>query len=687
MDRDPARWAVWFVDLLLVALIVGGGVMIAKQQTTYRDQELRAQMLETAIALSNAVTAELAQREVMGRALAAVVLREPDLSEEDYRFFVSRLGNSDPDIRNVAISPGLVVKYVYPIEGNTSVLGVDLSTMDRMMPAINRAIETRKPTITNVIELVQGGPGMILRIPIFLNDRQNEAGDFWGLVSIVMRHELFFDEVLRPQDLAGMSAAVRSIDDDGATSVTIRGDDAVFSQEPVLIDIDVPSGQWELGLVPAEGWPRWEPFLGSFSWLILLLCLLGVSSIHLIWHLRSRGQIARRRLLDAIESLDDGFVLFDAEDRLQLSNSTYLRMYGRDNLGDIQSQTFSEIAKETVKLGRIMIPPAEEASWIDSRIASHRAAMGSLEQEMSDGRWMRISERRTSDGGTVSVHADITDLRKARDQAEQANRAITEFLNNINHEMRTPLTVIMGFNTFLAKPELLPSFSNLSAALQEPMVEPSTLREAFRQFDTEMRAYAGRIQRSGQHLLDLVNDTLDLAQIQNHTLQLKREQVNLCDLMRDCEQQFEGLAREKNLELTVTCDPVRLEIDPVRLRQAMSNIIGNAIKFTDRGFVRVTHCVIGKSVRISVEDSGSGIAEAHQDRIFERFWQGDSSVTRQHNGTGLGLAITLQLVKMHGGRIELESKLGVGSTFSIFLPMDSAMNTDQGPQSEMREAS
>jgi signal transduction histidine kinase len=218
------------------------------------------------------------------------------------------------------------------------------------------------------------------------------------------------------------------------------------------------------------------------------------------------------------------------------------------------------------------------------------------------------------------------------------------------------------------------------------MAKPETLREAFAKFEAELRAHAGRIQRSGQHLLHLVNDTLDLALIQNQSLHLKREPVDLDGLIHECEQQMVVLAQEKHLELKVSCEPVCLEIDPARLRQALINLIGNAIKFTDHGHVHVKCSVNGKWVRISVADTGCGIDEAHQERIFERFWQGDSSATRRHSGTGLGLAITRQLVEMHGGRIELESEPGVGSTFSIILPMDRPCRADQDASPPLRKA-
>jgi signal transduction histidine kinase len=674
------------IDLLLVTAIVLGALMIAKRETALRTQELRDQLVSTGNALSNTISAKLAQRVVMGKALAAVVLRNPDLSQAEYEFFVSRIGSEDADIRNVAVSPGLVVKFVYPVGENNAVVGADLSKIERMMPAIDQAIAARNPAISDVIDLIQGGPGMILRIPIFRESTETDEGAFWGLVSIVMRHDVFFDEVLRPQEMASVSAAVRSNNPESSSSANISGNAAVFSQDPVLLGIDVPSGTWELALVPAEGWPRVGPLMASYSLFILLLCSVGVSTVHLIWKLRNRGMIARRRLHDAIEALDDGFVLYDAQDRFQLSNEPYIKNYGKDVVGNLRGTTFAEVLKESVSRGLIIVPPGEESSWFDQRIANHRDGVGSFEQQLADGRWVRIYERRTSDGGTVGVHVDITDLRKAREDAEQASRATTEFLNNINHEMRTPLSVILGFNSFLAKPELLPSFTRLSAALQEPMAEPETLREAFAKFEAELRAHAGRIQRSGQHLLHLVNDTLDLALIQNQALHLKRESVDLDALMHECEQQMVVLAQEKHLELKVSCEPVYLEIDPARMRQALINLIGNAIKFTDHGHVHVTSSVNGKSVRISVADTGVGIDQAHQERIFERFWQGDSSATRRHSGTGLGLAITRQLVELHGGRIELESELGVGSTFSIILPMDRPDRADQDTSPALRKA-
>jgi signal transduction histidine kinase len=238
------------------------------------------------------------------------------------------------------------------------------------------------------------------------------------------------------------------------------------------------------------------------------------------------------------------------------------------------------------------------------------------------------------------------EIEKKGQELEIASKHKSEFLANMSHELRTPLNAILGYTELI----LDKIYGNVPEQIQEVLE---------------------RVEQNGRHLLSLINDVLDLSKIEAGQLTLSLNDYSMKEVVQTVATAVESLAAEKNLALKVTVSP---EVDygkgdEQRISQVLMNLVGNAIKFTEEGEVKVEAIASNDTFVVSVSDTGPGLSEGDQQRIFEEFHQVDATSTRKKGGTGLGLSIAKRIVEMHGGRIWVESTLGKGSTFSFTLPV------------------
>ncbi|HLB78975.1 MAG TPA: CHASE2 domain-containing protein [Dongiaceae bacterium] len=366
---------------------------------------------------------------------------------------------------------------------------------------------------------------------------------------------------------------------------------------------------------------------------------------------------ARQQLGDAIETIPEGFALYDADDRLVLCNRKFRELFG--SVGDLLSPgwRFQDIFRAAAEIGQIDEATGRVEAWLGEAIERHRNPQGPFEQRLANGDWLRVSERRLPDGGTVGILTDISDhmtreeaLRKAKTEAEVASRAKSEFLAAMSHELRTPLNAVIGFAQVIA------------IELLGPVGSPKYLD------------YARDIERSGTHLLNIINDILDISKVEAGKLDLAEEEIDVRELIEGAL----GLVRQRAMDAGVRLiDEVEpglplLFADGRLLKQILINLLSNAVKFTPASGSVTARAVLDADGQLafSVSDTGIGIAQEDLPRALALFGQVDSSLGRRYEGTGLGLPLVQRFAALHGGHLELRSEPGVGTTATVWMPAE-----------------
>ena len=391
---------------------------------------------------------------------------------------------------------------------------------------------------------------------------------------------------------------------------------------------------------------------------------------------------AELRLKDAIENISEAFVLWDTENRLVLCNSKYQQFHSLPASSCVPGTPYAQVtqsAKEPIV--RQFVP----------NISGDTSEGKSLEVQLGDGRWLQINERRTRDGGFVSVGTDITALKKQEEhlllsertlmmtvrdlqkerllaeqqsqrladladkyarektRAEAANRSKSEFLANMSHELRTPLNAIIGF----------------SEVMQEQMFGPIG--------SPKYTEYSHDIHKSGQFLLDVINDILDMSKIEAGRMEMELTPLSLPSIIEDIMRFVGPRAAEGKVEivqkLPKSCDMVG---DKRALKQVFINLMSNAVKFTpEGGQVTIAIARLKDTVKITIADTGIGIPDNDIEKLGRPFEQVENQFTKSKGGSGLGLAISKSLVDLHHGNLAIDSVVGEGTTVTVTLPLSS----------------
>jgi two-component system, cell cycle sensor histidine kinase PleC len=474
----------------------------------------------------------------------------------------------------------------------------------------------------------------------------------------------------------------------------IHRDDRALNERRLMEHLEgrEPIYDAEIRVMAKGGGVRWVRLCGKAMWdgrriqrLVGVISDVTDQKQREIEHADAVGRALETQiqLSDAMNVAGLGFALLDADDQLIVFNDVFESMTPEVSGSIYPGAGYEDMMRDLIQAEIIAGTSGEEEEWLARVMERHKRSNDTFVLRMMDGRSIQISERRTSDGGTVIIRSDITQLKQtelalqnrvseledvkamlekqsqqltvfaneladAKDQADTANHTKSEFLANMSHELRTPLNAIMGFSEVI-KNELF-----------GPLDVPQYLE------------YAGDIYDSGVHLLDIINDILDLSKVEAGKLELSEGEVNLKEVVDAVLHLIRGRDDATGVTLVqdIPTDLPMLFADKRKLKQMLLNLLTNAFKFTAEGGTADVSARLGDDGRLSlsVRDTGIGIAADKLDLVLAPFGQIDSALARDHQGTGLGLPLVKALVELHDGTMTIDSELEKGTEVTLHFP-------------------
>ena len=412
-------------------------------------------------------------------------------------------------------------------------------------------------------------------------------------------------------------------------------------------------------------------FLGLMAYLIRAEAI-ARANVRALTRAQAAAQAASDRLSEAIANINEGFVLYDRDDRLVISNAKYREYYDRSAASMVPGKTFEDILRAGIEAGQYAGASEDPDGFLQRRMALRTQLGGPYEQRLGDGRWLMISDRRTREGGLVGIRTDITEIKRREaelevakttlqrqaaelrllaDRERRANAAKSEFLATLSHEIRTPMNAVVGLSELLSGARL----------------------------DRQSERYVVAINEAANQLLHLINTILDLSRLEAGRAELDVEAFALKDMLARLVGVAGALAASKPVDVKWVAEaglPDTVLGDQGRLYQVLLNLLANSVKFTRAGSVSLHAGPSQRGdgwVRFTVSDTGPGLPENVVDRLFEPFVRGGDAIEGTTGGTGLGLAISQRFVDLMDGEIGVAGTSDKGTTFYVELRLPQAV--------------
>lgn len=630
--------------LLFFILMVWGSIKYVSYKRGEWESDKRAQTLELLVAKKSSLEKALFSRIYYTRGVAAYVSQNPAITADEYNKLANEFIRNDSVIGTMSISKNCIISAVFPLKGHEKALGLDLLAHPKRKEIVQKTIETHKAFVAGPVELVEGGIAFISYTPIF-ETTQDTNGIFWGVTDIVIYRDRLFEEAGLKEVEAGFKYAMKGYDGSGANSDVFWGDNNIFANNPVLVNIELPYGNWQLASMPVQGW---SGFFDQDKVLVYTLLISSLIISLLIFFLLKafvRIKNNEKEFSAIFNSLDSLIMEISGEGeylKVAPTNISLLVMTKNEIIGKRINQIFDrektklfmDAISECLKTKEVVIIDypltiGEKTSWFRARI-SYKAA-----------------------NRVIYTAFDVTKTKIAEDELKRSE----ESLKGLN-ALKDQLFSILGHD--LRNP--VGSFRNVAEFI---------LDEGEQLSQTERNKLINGIKETSASLTDLIDNILLWAQSQQNTLKLNIEKQSVFDVCEMAIASQKTHALIKKIEIVNQIDPLQeAYFDVETIKIVMRNLLSNAIKFSQKGsIVYITSEVMNNEVLIRFIDQGTGILPDKIDQLFTFDKMEVTSGTNNERGSGLGLVLCKDFIELQNGKIWVESEFCKGSTFTIALPL------------------
>jgi len=643
------------LQLLAVLVIVIFCDIAAERFSLIREHDqLRVSTSNALGTLRARLEGEINSNAQLVRGLVAAIALDPGMTNERFTELAEQLFKSKSQLRNLGIAPDMVIRYVYPLEGNEGAIGLDYTKNPAQREAALRVREVGDIVVAGPVNLVQGGQAFVSRIPVFIAKDGNakgdfwEKGNFWGLISAVIDIDRLYKDTGLLNDDLPIEIAIRGKDALGANGDVFFGEKQLFTLNPVLVNVILPYGSWQMAAIPNGGWPKHAANVNQIRTIFALIAILALTIISFTKRLSDRHKQAEHkahmsdlRFRDFAESSSDWF--WEMDENLKFS---YLSERFEKITGWPASAIIGKLRSELVDQKEWEANAPQWQKHFDD-LAAHQP-FRNFEYTIVPSSNSKPVTIRTSGVPIFDIDGNFTGYRGTGEDITERTlleKSKSEFISTVSHELRTPLTSIKGSLGLLA-----------GGATEKLKPETAEL----------IRIAHG----NAEHLTSLVNDILDFEKLNSGHMKFHFKKCDLADLIRESVEANRGYSQQFDVrfELEEPLAPLTVLADQPRITQVMANLLSNAAKFSPKGdVVHISLHQDGNMARVAVSDNGPGIPEQFFNHIFDRFTQYDGSDQRAHGGTGLGLSICKNIIERHNGEINFDTSLKTGTTFYFSL--------------------
>ena len=641
---------VTYLPIFLIGFcLIGLGIYADKLNTQSQEHELYQSVLDQLSIIRARLEGNINSNAQSVKGLVAAISIEPNMTQERFAALAKPLFQGQTQLRNIGAAPDLVIRYMFPVQGNEAAIGLNYRNVPAQYDAAKKAIDTGKLIISGPINLVQGNQGFIANIPVFIHDEATGKSNLWGVISAVLDTENLYAASGLHDSKQKIEISIRGKDALGKQGHIFFGRDEVFTLEPVLLDVVLPYGSWQLAAIPKGGWSNHLSDTGIFRAAIFLIGLMILIPLFFLSSFMEKKRESETLLRGLFELSSVGIALND------YATGKFI------NVNDALLSPTGYTRKEFMELSYWDLTPkeyeAQEILQLESMEKTNRYGPYNKEYLRKDGsRYPLLLNGIVvyNSYGKKMIWSIVEDISKrveaesalisARDEANHANKAKSQFLSSMSHELRTPLNAILGFAQLI------------------------TLDEK----DSLKKQNINEIINAGDHLLKLINEVLDLSKIESGNVKLNIGSHSFKKIFNNALVMIGPLADNDNhaIQIMSSLPDINVTVDEVRFKQVLLNILSNAIKYNSENGKVVIDCSTTdeKMLLISVTDSGKGLTPEQQSNLFtpfERLGAENSHI----EGTGLGLVISKELIELMGGKMGVESVVGKGSRFWIQVPI------------------